>query len=175
MGLIDWIILVFLVFWIVLGIRRGLAGAIVQFVGGILAFFLIGHYYPLVANQLMLKYNHSKSLAGIISVVLIAILIVVLIRFITWILNRFIAAVGLSGINKFMGAVTGFLNGVLIIIVIMATLDYLPKLSDPLKNCEKHRVYAGMDQLKEELFEKLKLHNHIRYIKAPSTKSEAQE
>ncbi|HOH59725.1 MAG TPA: CvpA family protein, partial [Candidatus Cloacimonadota bacterium] len=97
MGIIDWIILAFLLFFTFNGYRRGLAGAIIQLAGFVLAFFLIGHYYPLLANQLMLKYAMSKGLATVIAVFLILILLVVITRFVIWAIDRFIKALKLSG------------------------------------------------------------------------------
>lgn len=174
MGLIDWIILIVLAIWVILGVRRGLVGAIVQFGGGILTFFLIGHYYPLLANQLMIKYSHSKTLAAVISIVLILVLFIVVIRFVTWILNRFVKAIGLTWVNRLLGGLLGFINGILIIMILMAGLDYLPKLSDPLKDGSKHRVYAGLDIFKEDVFSALKLNNHLTYIMMPK-KYKAEE
>ena len=167
MGIIDWIILAFLLFFTFNGYRRGLAGAIIQLAGFVLAFFLIGHYYPLLANQLMLKYAMSKGLATVIAVFLILILLVVITRFVIWAIDRFIKALKLSGMNRFLGAVLGLVNGLICVIIITVALDYLPKVSTPLKDGEKHRVYAGIEVLKEDLFDKLQLENRVKYIKMP--------
>ncbi|MDD2596655.1 MAG: CvpA family protein [Candidatus Cloacimonetes bacterium] len=167
MGIIDWIILAFLLFFTFNGYRRGLAGAIIQLAGFVLAFFLIGHYYPLLANQLMLKYAMSKGLATVIAVILILILLVVITRFVIWAIDRFIKALKLSGMNRFLGAVLGLVNGLICVIIITVALDYLPKVSTPLKDGEKHRVYAGIEVLKEDLFDKLQLENRMKYIKMP--------
>lgn len=167
MGIIDWIILAFLLFFTFNGYRRGLAGAIIQLAGFVLAFFLIGHYYPLLANQLMLKYAMSKGLATVIAVILILILLVVITRFVIWAIDRFIKALKLSGMNRFLGAVLGLVNGLICVIIITVALDYLPKVSTPLKDGEKHRVYAGIEVLKEDLFDKLQLENRVKYIKMP--------
>ncbi|HQB98158.1 MAG: CvpA family protein [Candidatus Cloacimonadaceae bacterium] len=167
MGVIDWIILAVLLVFTFIGFRRGLAGAIVQFAGAILAFFLVGHYYPLLANQLMLKYGHGKTLSTIISIVLILVLIVVILRFVIWILDRFIKACNLSWLNRGLGAFLGFLNGMILVIIFTVFMDYMPKLSEPLKDGEKHRVYVGVEQLKEDLFAKLNLKNRMKYIKMP--------
>ena len=167
MGIIDWIILAFLLFFTFNGYRRGLAGAIIQLAGFVLAFFLIGHYYPLLANQLMLKYAMSKGLATVIAVILILILLVVITRFVIWAIDRFIKALKLSGMNRFLGAVLGLVNGLICVIIITVALDYLPKVSTPLKDGEKHRVYAGIEVLKEDLFDKLQLENRMKFIKMP--------
>jgi len=167
MGIIDWIILAFLLFFTYSGFRRGLAGAIIQFGGFVLGFLLIGHYYPLLANQLMLKYELSKGLASVISVILILILIVVITRFVIWAIDRFIKALMLSGMNRFLGALLGLVNGLICVIILTVVLDYMPRVSTPLKDGEKHRVYAGIEVLKEELFDKLQLENRLKYIKMP--------
>lgn len=167
MGVIDWIILAVLLFFTVVGIRRGLVGAVVQFAGAVLAFFLVGHYYPLLANQLMLKYGLGKTISTIIAVVLILILIVVIVRFVLWILERFIKALNLSWLNRTVGGILGLVNGLILVIIFTVLMDYMPKLSEPLKDGEKHRVYVGVEQIKEELFAKLNLKNRIKYIKMP--------
>ncbi|MDD4687374.1 MAG: CvpA family protein [Candidatus Cloacimonetes bacterium] len=167
MGVIDWIILAVLLFFTVVGIRRGLVGAVVQFAGAVLAFFLVGHYYPLLANQLILKYGLGKTISTIIAVVLILILIVVIVRFVLWILERFIKALNLSWLNRTVGGILGLVNGLILVIIFTVLMDYMPKLSEPLKDGEKHRVYVGVEQLKEELFAKLNLKNRIKYIKMP--------
>lgn len=167
MGVIDWSILAVLLIFAIVGFRRGLAGAVVQFAGAILAFFLVGHYYPLLANQLMLKYGHGKTLSTFIAILLILILIVVILRFVIWILDRFIQACNLSWLNRVLGALLGFANGLILVIILSVMMDYMPKVSEPLKDGEKHRVYVGVEQLKEDLFAKLNLKNRMKYIKMP--------
>jgi membrane protein required for colicin V production len=167
MGIIDWIILAFLLIFTFLGLRRGLAGAIIQFAGFVLGFFLVGHYYPLLANRMMLKYSMSKGLATVIAVLLILILLIVITRFVVWGINRFLKSLRLSGLNRFLGAVLGLINGLICVIIITIMLDYLPKVSTPLKDGEKHRVYAGIEVLKEDIFDKLKLENRMKFIKMP--------
>jgi membrane protein required for colicin V production len=110
MGVIDWSILAVLLVFSFMGFRKGIAGAVVQLAGAILAFLLVGHYYPLLANQLMLKYGHGKTLSTIIAIVLILTLVVVVVRFVIWILDRFIKALNLGWLNRSLGAVLGFLK-----------------------------------------------------------------
>ncbi len=167
MGVIDWSILIVLLVFTYFGLRRGLIGAVVQFAGAVLTFILIGHYYPLLANQLMLKYDLSRTLAVIISVIMILILVVVLIRFVIWILDRFIKALNLTWLNRLLGAILGLLNGLILVIIFTLVMDYMPRLSEPLKNPEKHRVYVGIDTMKDDLVTHLKLNNYLRYIKLP--------
>jgi membrane protein required for colicin V production len=150
-----------------LGIRRGLVGAVVQFAGAILAFLLVGHYYPLLANQLMLKYELSKTLAVLISVILILVLVIVVIRFVVWILDRFIKALKLSWLNRLLGGILGLINGLILVIIFTIVMDYAPQASEPLRDPQKHRVYTGIDTLKDDLISHLKMNNYFKYLTLP--------
>ncbi len=165
MGAIDWIILGMLTVFIYLGWRRGLVAAIVQLCGYILSFFLVGHYYPLVQRNLILRYHLAQWLARVLSVLLILVLIVVVVRIVVYILNRVLKAMKLSTLNKAGGATLGLFNGLLIVIICMVMLDFIPKVSTPLENSQKHRVYAGISVLKEDLFSKLKLTQRVKLLK----------
>ncbi|MDD4310231.1 MAG: CvpA family protein [Candidatus Cloacimonetes bacterium] len=167
MGTIDWIILGFLLVFIFLGWRRGLIASLVQLAGFVLTFFLVGHYYPLVQRSLLLRYHLSRALSTVISVLLIIVLIVVVMRLVIYVLNRLLKALKLSSLNKGLGATMGLANGLLMVIILMVMLDFMPKISAPLKNGEKHRVYAGVNVLKEEMFAKLKLSQRMKLIKMP--------
>ncbi len=174
MGLIDWIILGLLLVFIYLGWRRGFAAAVVQLCGYILSFFLVGHYYPLVQRSLILRYHLAHWLATVLSVVLILVLIVVVIRIVVYILNRALSALRLSSLNKGMGAIMGLANGLLIVIILMVVLDFIPKVSKPLENSQKHRVYAGISVLKEDLFAKLKLTQRMQLLKLRGSENSGQ-
>ena len=171
MGIIDWLILGLLLVFTYLGWRRGLAAAVVQLCGYILTFFLEGHYYPLVQRSLILKYHLARPLATIISVLLIIVLIAVVVKVVVYVLNRVLSALRLSSINKGIGAFMGLLNGLLIVIILMVMLDFIPRVSAPLENSQRHRVYAGISVLKEELFSKLKLTQRMKLIKMPRSSS----
>ncbi|MCB5262219.1 MAG: CvpA family protein [Candidatus Cloacimonetes bacterium] len=165
MGVIDWTIIAFLLVLTYFGLKCGLVGAIVQFAGVILNFFLIGHYYPLLANRLVLKFGLSKTLSVMISVVLILVLVVVVTRFVIWILNRFIKVLNLGWMNRLLGAILGLLNGLILVIVFTLVMDYMPKAAKALNNPDKHRVYVGMNTLKDDAISHIKLKNYSDYLK----------
>jgi uncharacterized membrane protein required for colicin V production len=109
-------------------------------------------------------------MATVLSVLLIIALIVVVVRIVIFALNRLLSAMHLSALNKAIGTVLGFANGLLVVIILMVMLDFIPGLSTPLQNGENHRVYAGINVLKEELFTKFKLTQRMKFIKMPITK-----
>ena len=140
---------------------------VVQLCGYILTFFLVSHYYPLVQRSLILKYHFAKWLATIVSVILIVALIVVIARLVIYILEKFLHALKLTSLNRGLGAVLGVVNGLLVVIILMVVLDFLPNISTSLKDGEKHRVYAGVNLVKEEIFTKLNLTERMKLIKLP--------
>ncbi len=170
MGIIDWVILALLLVFTFLGWRRGFVAAIVQLCGYILTFFLVGHYYPLLQRSLLIRFHFARWMATVFSVLLIIALIVVVVRLVIYTLNRLLSAMHLSALNKAIGTVLGFANGLLVVIILMVMLDFIPGLSTPLQNGEKHRVYAGINVLKEELFTKFNLTQRMKFIKMPITK-----
>jgi len=167
MGIIDWIILAVLLLFTFFGWRKGLLASIIQLGGYILSFVLVGHYYPLVQRSLILKFHFAKWLATAVSVVLIIVLIVVIVRIVIFLLEKFLRALKLSPVNRTLGAVLGIINGLLVVIILTVVLDFMPKLSTPLKDGEKHRVYASVNLVKEEIFTKLKLTERMKLIKMP--------
>ncbi len=163
MGIIDWIILIVLLAFLVQGFRKGLAATLVKIGGAVAAFLLVGQFYPLVRNSLILNYKLGGFLATLVAVVLIGILILVVIRLLIYLLNTLLKAAQLSFINKFLGLVAGLVMGLLCVIIFMTLLDYVPKLATPLKDSANHRVYAAVDTLKEDLFTQLKLTQRDKY------------
>lgn len=164
MGAIDWAILALLAVCVFLGWRKGLAAALINLAGVIAGFFLVGHFYPLVAQSLMTKYELSASLSTVLAIILISILLAVVVRLVILALNRVLKALKLSAANRFFGMLLGFANGLLIVICVMVVLDYFPKVSTPLKDGSQHRVYAGVNLIKDELIGSLKLKQQIKYL-----------
>jgi len=164
MGAIDWVILTLLAVAVFLGWRRGLAAAVINLMGVIAGFFLVGHFYPLVARSLMIKYKLSSSLSTLLAVLLISVLLAVVVRLVIAALNRVLKALKLSSLNRFAGMLLGFANGLLILICVMIVLDYFPRVSTPLKDSSRHRVYAGVNLLKDELLKGLNLKQHLKHL-----------
>lgn len=165
MGVIDWIILLGLLIAMFMGWRKGLVATIINLAAVIVGFFLIGHFYPLVANSLQNKFSLSASLSTIISVILILVLLTVLVRVVIAIFHRILKGLKLSGVNRLFGMLLGLINGLLIVFCVMIVFDYFPRFSQSLKDPSRHRVYAGVHLLKDETFSTLKLSQQVEYLK----------
>lgn len=164
MGIIDWIMLGILLIFAVQGFRKGLAAALVQIVAAVAVFLLWGQFYPLVRNSLVLNFKLHGVVATLVALVLIIVLMLVIVRILIFLLNRLLRAVNLSLPNKFLGLVFNLINGLLCLFVVMVLLDYAPKLSTPLKDPARHRVYSGVNTLKEDLISQLKLKQRDKYL-----------
>ena len=175
MGIIDWIILGFLVSCIWFGWRKGFTAAIVQMGGHILTFILVAHYFPLVQLRLMGKFGLGRGWALFFAILLIVVLVVVVIKLVVYILQKVLRALKLTTANKTAGAGLGLVNGLIVVIIFMVIFDFIPSLSTPLKNSSKHRVYAGINLLKEEVFTKLNLTHRMKLLKLPSIQKEETE
>jgi len=164
MGIIDWIIVILLVAFMIVGFRRGFAGMAVQLLGYIASFFLIGQYYPLIRNSLVYKYHFDGVLASILAILLILILLGVIVRLVIFLLNKTLRLVNLGTTNRLFGALFGLLNALLIVMIFCLLVDYFPGLAKPLKMRSKHKVYYEIDQAKDEVFTALKLQQRLQYI-----------
>ncbi|HNU54533.1 MAG TPA: CvpA family protein [Candidatus Syntrophosphaera sp.] len=176
MGIIDWLILIILALSAFQGLRKGLVSTLVR-VGAVIAvFMLIGQIFPLVKNGLIENLRLGLVPATLLAALLIIVVVAVMVGIVNLIFKKVLKVTKLSGLNKFLGLVFGFLNGLMVVIVLMVLLDYIPKLSTPLKDGSRHRVYVAVDTFKEDLFTVLKFEERDRFqqIKAKLKKDNNQ-
>ncbi len=164
MGIIDWVILVFLLFFLGYGFKRGFATMLIQILGYIALFLLIGQYFPLVRNSLVQRFSFNSFMASLVSFILISFLIYVLSRIVIYLLSRTLRMLKLSFLNRLTGGIFGLVNAMLILMIVTVVLDYIPKISTPLKDKNRHVVYATVDQVKLEFLNTFNLKQHIKLM-----------
>jgi len=164
MGIIDWSIVVLLVIFLAHGLRRGFATILIQLLGYIAVFLLVGQYYPLVRHSLITKFSWSTPLATVSSFVLIAGLIFIVVSIMVYLLNRTLRITNLTFLNRLVGGLFGLACAILVMMIVMVLLDHAPNLSTPLKNKETHLAYATIDSLKTETFKTLALKQHMQSL-----------
>lgn len=169
MGIFDWLILIFLAFLMFRGWRKGFIGMLLHLVGIILVFFLVAHYFPLVKHGLMLKFHLGVILSTVLAVILIVALIALIVQIIKMLLERAVKLMHISFINSSIGALLGFLTGLVFLVVISILIDVIPFVSRPLENTDKHRVYGAVKVIKTEMFNACKLKDKLSDI-ADSTR-----
>ncbi len=161
MGIFDWLMLLFLVFLMWRGWRKGFVGMLLHLVGVILVYFLVAHYFPLVKAGLMDKVHMGTILATILAVVLIVAMIAIIVQIIKMILERTLKLMHISFINSAMGAILGFMTGLLMLVVLSILIDVMPFLSRPLENSSKHRVYSAVKVIRGEMYTAFELKHKI--------------
>jgi len=161
MGILDWLILIILVFMLVWGWRKGIIAMLLQLAGVVLVFFLIAHYFPLVRNGLMVKLHLGSLLSSILGVVLIVALIALIVQIIRLIMEKTVQVMHVSFLNSAIGALVGFLTGLILIVVLSIMIELVPSFRHPLQNAERHRVYAAVRVVRSEMYSAFKLQKKI--------------
>lgn len=151
MGIFDWLIILFLVFVLWRGWRKGFIGMLLHLIGIILVFFLIAHYFPLVKHGIILKLHLGVFVSTILAVVLIVALIAIIVQIIRMLLEKAVKLMHMSFINSAMGALFGFMAGLIFLVVLSIMIELIPSVERSLRNSDKHRVYAAVKIIRSEL------------------------
>ncbi|MBM4403776.1 MAG: CvpA family protein [Candidatus Cloacimonetes bacterium] len=150
MGFIDWMILISLLLAIWHGLRRGMVGMLLN-LGGVLAvFFLIGHYFPVVKGALIHKFGFNEIMAWIIGLLLLIVIVYLINRILRALIERSMMMLNITFINRFLGAILGFIFGMVIVIIFSLIIDFIPSARNRLKDGNAHRVYSAVEVVKHE-------------------------
>lgn len=113
----DWIFLALLAASMVLGLWRGLVYEVLSVIGWIAAFVLAQWFAPQVAVQLPMQ-SSSETLRYAAAFVLIFVVSVFAAGLISALMKKLISAVGLSPIDRILGAVFGLFRGLILLLAI---------------------------------------------------------
>lgn len=127
---LDWMWLAVLSLSLLVGLWRGLVREVLSLVGWVAAFFVaqieaprVAHWLPMSGSSEMLRYA-----AGFV-VVFIAVL--VLTAVLAWVVRRFVSAVGLGLIDRFLGGVFGLLRGAVFLLAFAVVAHMTPLVQSP--------------------------------------------
>ena len=122
MNLVDIVILVILGIFLLKGVLRGLLKEVCSLLGlvcgGLLAFYL---HLPL-AQWIMGMFHWPSQLCVTLAFLIIFISTLLIFGALGYVLNRFLKLVLLGGLNRLAGAIFGFLQGVLVLALIIFAL-----------------------------------------------------
>ncbi len=127
MHIIDIILGIFLLIFIIKGIRNGLIQSVVGLIGLILTILAITKFGTFVKLTLIENFGLNEILSLIIAYILIVILVYLITRIIIKILHLVIGMLHLGWLNRLLGMVFGLLNGALIIAIMLALINLAPK------------------------------------------------
>ena len=123
MGLIDICILAVLAFFLLKGILRGLLKEVCSLLGLVLGGLFAFTFHLPLAQLLQDSFRLPAQLCIWGSFLAIFLVVVFCFAVIGFVLNRFVKIVFLGGINRLAGAVFGFLQGVVILSMIVLVLS----------------------------------------------------
>ncbi len=161
MGILDILILLLLAVLIWHGWRKGLISMALKLAGTILVFFLLAHYFSLVRQGLVQKLHLGAALSTILAVILIVALIALIVQIIRLLLEKTLKLMHMSFINSALGALTGFLLGLLAVVTFSILIDAIPPFRNTLSNESRHRVYSAVRVVRSELYSAFKIKERI--------------
>lgn len=130
MGIFDIILLIILGGFTLFGFSLGFIQALGGLVGLLLGVYCSAHWYDTVGNWLSYIFWGNENLSKIIAFILIYVVVSRLVQFVFYLINKIFKIVSivpfLKTINRLLGAVLGFLEGLLFIGVVLYFLTRYP-------------------------------------------------
>ncbi len=125
-SILNIILIVFFLLALYHGYRKGFLASVIYWAGLIVTTILILRYAPMVKIGLMNKFPIGAFFASCISYLLIIVLIAILANLLTILLNQVATMLSLNFLNRSIGALFGFLNAIIILIIVLTILEFLP-------------------------------------------------
>jgi membrane protein required for colicin V production len=137
LGTLDWILLAVLLLSMLIGLWRGLVVEVLSVLGWIAAFVVaqmfastVGQWLPMQGDVPQLRYATGFVLAFVGTLMASTLL--------AWLVRKMLASVGLSGLDRLLGAAFGAVRGAIILLAITTVV-----LMTPMKNNEGWRQSIG--------------------------------
>jgi membrane protein required for colicin V production len=129
---VDFIVIGVIVISAIVGLVRGFVREALSLIGFGLAMYLAYRYAGVVANQWLSSMPGGRTGQIVLGFFALFVGILIISKIISGMFNRVITTVGLSFIDRLLGAFFGVLRGVLIIVILstLLTLTDIPKSSE---------------------------------------------
>jgi len=126
MHILDIIFGIFLLLFLLNGIRKGLVSSLIHLLGLVIAVVLIGKIGHLVKASLIAKLGFSEVLAVVAAYILIFLIIMIITKIAIMLATRIVQLLSLMWLNRLLGAVFSLLCGVIIISILIILANLLP-------------------------------------------------
>ena len=124
---IDWVIVIILAGSVLAGLARGFFRSVFSLVGLIAGVALASWNYWRVAAVLK-RFIHSIEIADAVGFAIIALLVMAVAAILGSLLAKFFEKVGLGCLDRFAGALFGFLQGLIFVtLCILVTVPFFPQ------------------------------------------------
>ena len=127
MGIIDIIILIFIILMLILGFRKGFIISLTSLVALILGIYLAIHFSNFASELLKANFDVSATYLPILSFAITFLIILIGILLLGKLLEKLVDMVGMGFLNHLAGAVLGVIKSVLILSVIFFVIT----IADP--------------------------------------------
>jgi uncharacterized membrane protein required for colicin V production len=126
MNIIDIILSIFLVALLFHGLIKGFVKSIIRLISLFLIILLIAKTGHIVKGMFMVKLGFSELVAVVCSYILITLSIILIAKLAIKILESILEFLQLKWLDRFLGALLGLFNGILILAIILMMLNLLP-------------------------------------------------
>lgn len=130
LAIADWVFIGVLVFSLLVGAWRGLVYEVISVVSWLAAFVLAQWFAPAVAHWLPISSTNEALRYGI-GFVLVFVATVFAGGLIAFVVKKLLAAVGLSPVDRLLGAAFGVVRGVVVLLALTVVVGMTPFKSAP--------------------------------------------
>jgi membrane protein required for colicin V production len=131
---LDFVLIAILLASTIVSARKGFSREIVGLAASLFAFVLAMWFYGL-AGSFIAPYTHSPRVANLIGFILVVLAVLVCGGILGWIVNRFLRTIGLSFLDRMLGAAFGLARGALIAMAVLTAFiafgSYAESHSEP--------------------------------------------
>jgi uncharacterized membrane protein required for colicin V production len=150
-NVLNTILIVYLIASLFYGFKKGLIATVVHWIGLAITSVLIIRYAPMVKTGIMNKFPIGSFLANCLTYLLIFVMIAILAKLVIILLHQIANLLSLSFLNKCFGAVIGFLNAIIVLIVIIAIIEIIPYTDSIQKYLNKSYIIQETQKIKETI------------------------
>jgi membrane protein required for colicin V production len=115
---LDYVLLAIVLLSVVMSFRKGFSREIIGLVAS-LAALVLGMWFYGLAGSFLIPYVSSPRVANLIGFLLVVFAVLICGGLIGWVVSRFLRTIGLSFFDRLLGAVFGFVRGLLIAIALL--------------------------------------------------------
>ena len=123
MPIVDITILIFILFWSIVGLFKGFIAELIALICWSSAIYFSANYFYIPSDYIMTFIN-SVEISNIIAFIGIFLITFLLSSFIGYFSSKFINIIGFSASNKILGLITGFFKGLILILIVLYFLDF---------------------------------------------------
>lgn len=123
--MLDWIFIVVLLGSLLLGLWRGLVYEVISVVSWVAAFVLAQWLAPEVAQKLPMA-GATEVIRFAAAFVLVFVVVVMAFGLLAWLGKKLMASVGLSPLDRLLGAVFGLVRGAVVLLALTVVVQMTP-------------------------------------------------